>query len=323
MTIYLEKFSPQPIIHMNRRAFLSKALMLAAGSATVPGMHLFAGNGKEKLPADEYNQLNPLRRNTGTFTGRGGTIGWLADNHGIIVIDSQFPPSARTFFTELQQHNSQSLLALINTHHHADHTAGNLYFSNIAEQIVAHENVPELQRTIAEEQNSVDEQVYPDTTFDTEWRLDTGDEIIHANYYGHAHTAGDIIIRFEKANVVHMGDLVFNRWYPFIDTDGGADISNWIEVLQSVADDADRDTFFIFGHGSSEFGITGSTNDLIVMRDYLSALLDFVDQRISDGNSLEEIASVGGLNGFPDHISPGARLSFQANVAAAWDELHQ
>ncbi len=300
---------------MDRRSFIASSFWLTAGMALLP-----AGS----LPArSTFNQLDPIRRNVGVFTGRGGTIGWLADDNAIVVVDAQFPPSAGVFFGKIQKISSQSIDALINTHHHADHTAGNSYFRNITNTIVAHDNVPDLQRSVAEERNTMNDQVYADTTFGESWKLDTGDEVIHAKYYGPAHTSGDIVIHFEKANVYHLGDLIFNRWYPFIDREGGASIENWIHVLETIADESESDTQFIFGHGSADYGVTGDAGDLYLMRDYLSALLDFVEKNRANGKPLEEIENHRQLDGFPNHVSAGSRLSLQTNIQAAWDELNE
>jgi len=55
-----------------------------------------------------------------------------------------------------------------------------------------------------------------------------GDERVTATHYGPGHTGGDAIIRFEEANVVHMGDLLFNELHPRVDRPGGASIQNWM-----------------------------------------------------------------------------------------------
>src|SRR5512142_3153743 len=68
------------------RSFL-RAQAAAAGSGT-PG----APKAKEALPP--VTEFKPLRRNTGIFTGRGGTIGWLASPGALAVIDTQFPDTA-------------------------------------------------------------------------------------------------------------------------------------------------------------------------------------------------------------------------------------
>jgi len=297
---------------MNRRVFLFKSSFFLAGSAlTFPQL----------LKKSQPEAFTPLRRNVGIFQGRGGTIGWLADSNAIIVIDSQFPGSARDFINGIKSFSDQPINTLINTHHHGDHTAGNIAFREHVNKIVAHENVPGLQKAAAVAQNNGDEQAYPDETYSNEWSLDTGDEIIRLNYYGNAHTGGDSVITFEKANVVHMGDLIFNRWYPFIDREGGASVQNWIHVLETVVDNTNSDTRFIFGHGNSEFGITGDQSDILVMRDFLARLIEEVETGLSAGKSKEEIIQKEKFDDFQDHISPGARLSLEANLSVTYDEL--
>jgi len=297
---------------MNRRDFLFRSSFFLAGSAlTLPRIF------KEIQP----EAFTPLRRNVGIFRGRGGTIGWLADSNAVVAIDSQFPGSANDFIGGIKSFSDQPIDTLINTHHHGDHTAGNVAFQDLVKQIVAHENVPGLQKAAAEAQNSEDEQAYPGVTYSSEWSLDTGDEIIRLNYYGNAHTGGDSVVTFEKANVVHMGDLVFNRWYPFIDRNGGASVQNWITVLETVADNTSSDTRFIFGHGNSEFGVTGDQSDVLVMRDFLSRLIEEVENGLNAGKSKDEIIQKEMFDEFRNHVSPGARLSLEANLSAVYEEL--
>ncbi|HMB97233.1 MAG TPA: MBL fold metallo-hydrolase [Balneolaceae bacterium] len=297
---------------MNRRDFLFRSSFFLAGSALT-----FPRILKEIQP----EAFTPLRRNVGIFQGRGGTIGWLADSNAVVAIDSQFPGSANDFISGIKSFSDQPIDTLINTHHHGDHTAGNVAFQDLVKQIVAHQNVPGLQKAAAEAQNSEDEQAYPDVTYSSEWSLDTGDEIIRLNYYGNAHTGGDSVVTFEKANVVHMGDLVFNRWYPFIDRNGGASVQNWITVLENVADNTSSDTRFIFGHGNSEFGVTGDQSDVLVMRDFLSRLIEEVENGLNAGKSKDEIIQKEMFDEFRNHVSPGARLSLEANLSAVYDEL--
>ena len=153
---------------------------------------------------------------------------------------------------------------LVNTHHHGDHTGGNPVFKAAVKKILAHANVPELQRAAAARQAAArpgapaPEIVVADATFTSTWREDVGGEMMALKYYGAAHTSGDAVVTFEKANVVHMGDLVFNRMHPFIDRPAGASIANWITVLERTVADHKNDTVYIFGHGSPKFGVTGS-----------------------------------------------------------------
>ena len=56
-------------------------------------------------------------------------------------------------------------------------------------------------------------------TFDSELRIHVGDETIDIWHTPPAHTDGDSVVYFEKANVLHMGDLFFHRLIPFIDVE--------------------------------------------------------------------------------------------------------
>lgn len=321
----------------SRRDFLRMSSFLALATA-MPSRSLFALH-RTSLPEN----FTPLRRNVGFYSNRGGTIGWLVNSNGCAVVDAQFPDTAADCLRGLEQmiaeEASGSSLALsrqptqtaqltdlmvdvlFNTHHHGDHTGGNGVFRPQTERIVAHRNVPDLQRMQSQMRGGDADGVYADTTFDASWSTEIGDETITARHYGPAHTGGDAVIHFEQADIVHMGDLVFNRVYPFIDEAGGANIGNWIILLETVAAQHSSDAQFILGHGSPSKGIIGSSEDILHMRDYLSALLEHVQRSLQGGLSREETKSLTILPGFEDFVSFGPRLSLAANLEVAWNEL--
>ncbi len=264
----------------------------------------------------------PLRGGAGVFTGRGGAIGWFVSEEAIAVIDTQFPDTAATCLDGLPGREGRGLDVVINTHHHGDHTSGNPVFKPVAKTIVAHENVPALQRAAAARARppTLDRQVYADTLFAEAWSAALGAETVSARHHGPAHTGGDIIVMLERANVVHMGDLVFNRLYPVIDRPGGASIRGWISVLETAVKTYPADAIYIFGHANPAFGATGARDGLAPMRDYLSALLAHVEKRIAAGASREEICALENLPGFRDWHQPGPNR-LQGNLGVAYDEL--
>ena len=298
---------------MNRRDFLINTAI--AGAGTLVPLHL--------LPGATMRNFTTLRRNVGTFTGRGGTIGWLATDDALVAVDSQFPESAAQCIEGLKEKTSRSMDFLINSHHHGDHTAGNPAFKDYAEHIVAHVNVPKYQIQAAQNrgQEAVDAQVTADLTYEDSWKQDLGDEVVHLRYYGPAHTGGDSVIYFEKAEVAHMGDLVFNRAYPVIDPNAGASVANWVKVLRETVNDLPADTIYIFGHGNSEYGITGNLDDVLLMSNFLEELLSYTQKGIAAGKSKEEIASAEVLPGFEVFQAPGWRLTLGYNINIAYDEL--
>jgi glyoxylase-like metal-dependent hydrolase (beta-lactamase superfamily II) len=310
---------------MNRREFIRLSLVLSAGAALARRAAAQAAAGPVSA-----TQFQPLRRDVGIFTGRGGTIGWLASKEALAVVDTQFPDTALICLKGIPGIGSRTIDATINTHHHLDHTGGNVVFKAASRELVAHANVPKLQFEAAkraEEQGtkidpaaSVARQVYADTTFPDVWRRQLGGEIVTAEFRGPAHTGGDAVVIFEKANVVHMGDLVFNRLYPYVDRPGGASIRGWIKSLEDSVASYPADAVYVFGHGSSKFGVTGRRDDLLVMRDFLSAVLARVEKEIAAGHDKPTVVAVENMPGFPDFHTPLPNRLGMA-LGAAYDEL--
>ncbi len=311
---------------MNRRDFLVKSgaavslSLLANGplSAQTPA----TSPAPTALPPP-VTEFKALRRNVGYFTGRGGTIGWLVNPDGLAAVDTQFPETAGIFLQDLPGRNGRTLDAVINTHHHGDHTGGNAVFRPATKRIIAHRFVPELMRARAEaDKRPLDPAMVPDLGVIEGLMQGFGDETVMCRYLGPAHTRGDITVQFVQANVVHLGDLLFNRLYPVIDRPGGASIRGWVTVLEKIAAEYPKDAIYIFGHGHPKFGVTGTTADLFVFRDYLSALLAHVESEIKAGKPKEEIVKLENLAGFPDfHVPPGRGNRLPSNLAVAYDEL--
>jgi glyoxylase-like metal-dependent hydrolase (beta-lactamase superfamily II) len=291
-----------------RRAFLStSALALVAGAIGRPRL---ARAWLQPAPAPITPVFTELRRGVGFFTGRGGTIGYLINAGGVVVVDAQFPDSAKLCLEGLNQRSSnRGVDLLINTHHHGDHTSGNIAFKGVAKKVVAHQRAAELMRNVeaaaaraATAPSPRAELLYPDTTFATTWQDTIGGEVVSAKFYGAAHTSGDAAITFERANIVHMGDLMFNRRHPVIDRPAGASIRNWATVVDAAAGDHGSDTIYIFGHAGANFPVTGDRADLMLMRDYLVALLAFVDSERTAGKTKDEVTAITTpLKGFDQH----------------------
>jgi len=238
----------------------------------------------------------------------------------LMVVDTQFPATAAFCLAHLPGRAGRTLDAVINTHHHRDHTSGNGVFRPSTRTIVAQANVPELQLAAARHNGTADSEVVANETFEDRWRRDIGSETVTARYFGAAHTKGDVVVHFEQANVVHMGDLVFNRLYPVIDRPGGARVRHWITVLEEATRTYPKDAIYVYGHGNAKFGVAGDRGDLLVFRDYLSGLLAYVEKAIAAGQSRDEIVRLENLPGFDDYHTP-APNRLAANLAVAYDEL--
>ena len=281
---------------MQRRSFLRNT------GLTIAGLSLL---NKETLAAF-LNQpawkIKMLTDDIGIFNERGGTIGFLLTKKGIVVIDAQFPDTAPHVIDELKKKSDKPFRYLINSHHHGDHTAGNMAFKGLVEHVVAHENSKTNQLRVATEQKMEAEKfLAPDITYGNDgWKLKMGKEKIQTYYFGAGHTNGDSLIHFQHANIVHMGDLVFNRRHPFIDKSSGASIANWIVLLDKALATFNKDTQFICGHAAPGYEFVANPDDLKAFGDYLGNLLKFTESEIKAGKSKEEIIKAKEIPGSPE-----------------------
>jgi glyoxylase-like metal-dependent hydrolase (beta-lactamase superfamily II) len=296
---------------MNRRSFVKNA-GLAFGA--VP---LLRPDWLQHFRQENPYKMRMLRNNVGIFTEKGGTIGYYLSNRSIAVVDAEFPEQSKHLIGALQQDPGKPFEILINTHHHADHSSGNISFKGIVKEVAAHSNSLLNQRRVATEQHNEDQQLFPNLTYGDTWIYKKLKEPIHAYYFGPAHTNGDSIIHFPHANIAHMGDLLFNRRWAFIDRSAGASIKNWILVLEKAQQLFDKDTLFIYGHAYDPDKVTGYQDDLKAMQDYLSNLLDFVGGQLRAGKTREDILKFTAIPGVTEWQGEGIERGLQA----AYEEL--
>jgi cyclase len=262
-------------------------------------------------------KIKMLRNDVGVFTEKGGTIAFLFSKKGTVVVDSQFPEQSQHLIDELKKRQEKPFRMLINTHHHGDHTSGNISFKGLVKDVLGHTNCLANHKRVAAEQKTLDKQLFATQTFDTSWKKKFGKERIHAQHLGPAHTNGDAIIHFQHANVAHLGDLVFNRRFPYIDKAAGANIANWIQVLEKTINYFDSETIFVFGHALDPEKITGGKDDLRAFQNYLSKLLDFVRSEVASGKTKEEIMKATSIPGASEWQGHGIERS----LTAAFEEV--
>ena len=303
--------------NMNRRSFL-QSTALTFGALTIARQEIFSAlftktNGAAPPPWMFHMMTDKI----GVFTESGGTIGFMIDDKGVVVVDAQFPTTAPHMISELQKKTDTPIKYLINTHHHGDHTAGNISFKGLVKHVVAHENSKKNQKRVAISQKNLDKQLLPDRTYSDEWGKKVGDESITMHYFGPAHTDGDSLIHFENANIVHMGDLMFNRRHPFVDRSSGANIKNWIRVLHKATRRFDNNTNYIFGHAAEGYNVVGNADDLKKFADYLDAVLKFTEGEIKAGKTKEGFLMNTTFPGIGEWKGDGLIRP----LSAAWDEL--
>ena len=169
--------------------------------------------------------------------GRGGNIGVSYGADGNILIDDQYAPATERVVAAVRTLDPDPIRYVINTHWHGDHTGGNENLGRAGTVIVAHDNV-RVRMTM--EQVVRGERVPPSPagalpviTFSEDLTFHLNGDEIRAHHVDHAHTDGDSLIYWRRANVLHMGDTYFNGLIPFIDLDSGGSIDGAIAAVET------------------------------------------------------------------------------------------
>ncbi|MBA3497275.1 MAG: MBL fold metallo-hydrolase [Gemmatimonadales bacterium] len=166
---------------------------------------------------------------------------------------------------------------VLNTHWHGDHTGGNENMGKAGALIVAHENVRK-RMSVEQFLEAFNERIpaspgaaLPVITFTDTITFHLNGDDIRAYHVTAAHTDGDAIIHFTKADIVHMGDIYFNGMYPFIDVSSGGSVDGMIAAATRVLGTLGAATRVIPGHGP----VSGRA-DLARYRDMLVNVRDRV-----------------------------------------------
>ncbi|HAC65920.1 MAG TPA: MBL fold metallo-hydrolase [Cyanothece sp. UBA12306] len=243
--------------------------------------------------ARDFSQVKiktiPVREQIYMLEGEGGNIGVFIGEDGVIMIDDQFAPLTGKIKAAIAKLSQQPIRFLINTHWHFDHTGGNENLGSDGVVILAHDNVRKrmsvdnFMEAFNRKIPASPDAALPIITFanGVTFHLN-GDTLKAINPTPNGHTDGDTILHWEKANVIHTGDLFFNGFYPFIDTSHGGSLSGMIDGVNKILAITDQDTLIIPGHGA-----LSNRQELIEYRDMLIAVQAKTKQAIADGASLE------------------------------------
>ncbi len=221
--------------------------------------------------------------------GRGGNIGVFAGNEAVILIDDQFAPLTPKIEAAVRRISDKPIRFVLNTHWHGDHTGGNENFGKAGVAIVAHDNVyrrlstDQFMAAFNRHVPAAPRAALPVVTFNDELAFHLNGEEVRVHHVPHAHTDGDSLVHFTKSNVIHMGDLMFNGFYPFIDLGSGGNLLGMIAGVETALAIADDKTRIIPGHGplTDRKGLEAYHHMLVTARDRIRALID-------EGKSLEE-----------------------------------
>lgn len=228
-------------------AIIGSIMMVLAWTAL-----LFAKEAQEvQIGVEKLDENLYLLQDSG---GMGNSV-VLTGKDGSLLIDTKSDASVDGLLAKIEELGGRQPRFAILTHWHFDHVGGNEKVAKAGALIIAHENVRK-QMGMAHDMKLLNTKVPPSPeaalplmTFAGTLAFHMNAETVKVFHLTSGHTDGDAVIHFQKANVVHMGDLYFEGLYPYIGIYSGGSINGMIEVIHQILPIMDDHTKVVPGHG--------------------------------------------------------------------------
>ncbi len=233
---------------------------------------------------------------------QGGNIGLSFGDDGIFMIDDQFDRNIEKTQATIASMDKQPVQFLVNTHHHGDHTGGNLAMAKTGTVIFSQENVRKRLKIALEENKKIDGVAsLPMITFDEDMTFHYNGDEIFVFHVHNAHTDGDAMVYFMESNVIHTGDVFFNGRYPFIDLNSGGSVLGYAKALSKMLMLINENTKIIPGHGD-----LATIKDVTFTRDMLLDLHTQIAKLYNEGKTEEEVLKMSSITEKYDALDFGA-----------------
>ena len=246
--------------------------------------------------------------------GAGGNIGILKGKDGLLLVDASYARTANQVLEEIGKFSPLPVQYLVITHYHGDHAGGSPILGKDA-QIISHENCKASMLRSLKPEETPESIGAPEKTFEKEMTVQMGDETIKLLHLGSGHSSGDTVVIFEKAKVIHAGDLFFHGMPPYIDVMDGSDTQNWVTIIGKLCEKY-PDYQVIPGHGKVTTMV-----EYMKFADYLRYLRKKVSEAIEAGKTREETQESMDFSKFSHIQDQGQFLTKKENVGWVYDEM--
>jgi glyoxylase-like metal-dependent hydrolase (beta-lactamase superfamily II) len=282
----------------NRRAFLRATGTLTSGALLLR----YAPAGLLEAAIAQATPLDARRAQIGAapiettrlaerlvmLSGPGGNVVVLHGPGGKVVVDGFVQPAWGRLKAALDALDDRPIKSMIDTHWHFDHADNNANFRSAGAGVIAHENtgkrLMQPHDLLGMHFDPSPSAALPTQTFPAKLTLQLNGEVMYLSHVAPAHTDTDIFVHYTKGDVLHMGDVFFNGFYPFIDASTGGNINGMIGGAAQALQVAGAKTKIVPGHGP-----LGSRGSLEAYHHMLTAIRDRVEKEKKAGKTLAEV----------------------------------
>lgn len=219
-----------------------------------------------------------------------GNVLALTGQRSVLVVDAQSAKRVAAADSVLREVTPLPVTLVINTHYHDDHIGGNPHWRARGARILAHAEVAAEARkdtTITElswHRTAADPAALADQTFADSLALDfEGEPVVLLHPIG-AHTSGDAMVWFPRANILHTGDIVEREAPPFIDWWAGGSLDGMIAAVDGILARVNDRTVIVPGHGTP-----ADRRGVVTYRAMLAAARDRIGAQLRQGLTADAI----------------------------------
>jgi cyclase len=282
---------------------LFAAVILGAASAVAT--HAFAQQN-QNFDAVQLD-IQRVSGNVYMMVGAGGNTTVFTGPEGVMIVDTQFAPMSGKIIDAVKKLTDLPIRWIVNTHMHGDHVGGNEAIAKAGRtraggnvvgdigaaatdtaRIIAHENA--LNRLVKADPPLPSAALPTDVFFNARKDMLFNGDAVQMFHQPAAHTDGDLLVHFRRADVLATGDLFTTVMYPFIDVANGGTIDGYIKALNNIiaitvpSNVNEGGTMVIPGHGR-----LSDEQDVIEYRDMVTIVRDRIKEYVQRGMTLEQV----------------------------------
>ncbi len=299
-------------MYKTRGRLFALACVLGAGYTTLG----LSAQQRSAVPAGEVETIQ-VKPNFHVIFGAGANVSVLTGEEGIILVDTGSAGMAEKVLAAVKAISDQPIRYIINTSADPDHVGGNAVLAragvslnpsafNAGDEnaaVLAQENVLLRMSAPTGQASPFAVPLWPTETFTARFKAmylnNEGIQVIHQPA---AHSDGDSIVFFRRADVIVTGDILDLRQFPVIDAAKGGTIQGEIDALNRLLDLAipamplvykEPRTYLVPGHGR-----ISDHAEVVEYRDMVTVIRDRIQSMIDKGMTLEQIKAANPTDGY-------------------------
>ena len=280
----------------------------------------------QKLAPNFYALTGSAGLDPGHPEAAGGRIGVLAGPEGVLMVDGTYAPLSDKVAAAIKKVNPGPIRFLVDTHYHPDHSGGNANFARMGAVVFAREETrrrlieplpPAVAAVVGKAASWTDPDRLPTVAYGpgSPIKIYFDAETVDIIPLPAAHTDGDTIVRFEKADIIMAGDFYRSYGYPFIDAAHGGSFKGMLEAVEILLHAAGPATKIVPGHGT-----VATRDDVEAYRDMILDVQSRVRKMMDNGKGLQDILAAK-LTAAYDSKVPGGAVPLPIGIGTSADRF--